>query len=547
MTASAASRRAPVAADETDRIWETKFRSVVGLSRDAFVEVDGAGVVTEWNRRAEELFGWRADDVVGKPLAEFLVSPGHLDRYEDMLRSARSSPTPSGGDVVGLDEGWNDLRLLHRDGHEMKVGGVAYAAGAGVDLRVGGFVIDLHEHHEHYERREQRGREDAPSRATGYDQLTGLPNRASFSFALARKLEAAPEGQVAVMVLGLDRLTTINDGLGHDAGDDVLIETSKRLSGLDGSQVLVSRLGGDTFLALFSGEDAQADAVSFARKASKAMSLPFELAAGEVFLSASIGIAGNTEGVDRADVVLSNADAAMHLAKRRGGGATEVLGEDVRARVLDRFSTEHSLHRALERRALHVYYQPVVDLSDGSTVAVEALVRWDHPQHGLVLPERFIGVAEESGLIVPIGVWVLEEACRQLAQWKETSRAPLSVEVNVSARQIDHAGLVPAVRRVLAQTGLSGGELTLEITESALMYDSDAARAVLSELKELGVTLAIDDFGTGYSSLAHLQQFPLDVLKVDKTFIDELAAGSDADVIVASVVNLAHSLQLRVV
>jgi diguanylate cyclase (GGDEF)-like protein/PAS domain S-box-containing protein len=514
------------------RLWESKFRSVVDLSRDAFVEVDGDGIVTEWNGRAEELLGWTADAVLGLPLAQFLVPVHHLDEYRTILQTARASSP------VTRSERWREFRLLHRDGHEVRVGGVVYTVGHGPHLRVGGFVFDL---------AETGTVDDAVAHAVHYDPLTGLPNRARFSQALSRALDDAEGEGVAVAVLGIDRLSAINDGLGHDVGDEVLIEVGRRLVDCSGPARAVARLGGDAFLALFEGAEAEEAALAFTRRALRRVSNVFTVAGQEIFLTACAGIAFTVDPNEQATVMLSNADAAMHQAKRRGSGSVQLLGHDTRARAVDRITTEHSLHRALERRALRVHYQPVVDLSGGDTVAVEALVRWDHPRHGLILPERFISVAEESGLIVPIGAWVLEQACRQAVEWQRDSGAAIGVEVNISARQIDHVGLVGAVRRILDETGLDGGDLTLEITESTLMRDADASRAVLDSLKELGVVLALDDFGTGYSSLAQLKDFPLDVLKVDKTFVDELGREDDAGPIVAAVVNLAHALHLRVV
>ncbi len=389
--------------------------------------------------------------------------------------------------------------------------------------------------------------DDALAHASHQDPLTGLPNRAEFSQVLSRTLDEADGDGVAVAALGIDRLATINDGLGHDVGDGVLVEVSRRLLDCAGPARAVARLGGDTFLALFEGADAEEAASAFTRRALKQLSRVFAVGGREIFLTACAGIAFTVDPSEQATVMVSSADAAMHQAKRRGSGSVQLLGHDTRARALDRVSTEHSLHRAIELRSLRVHYQPVVDLIGGGTVAVEALVRWDHPRHGLILPERFIPVAEESGLIVPIGTWVLEQACSQLAEWKRESASPLSMEVNVSARQIDHVGLVPAVSRVLDETGLRGSDLTLEITESALMRDAGAALDVLASLKELGVILALDDFGTGYSSLSHLKQFPLDVLKVDKTFVEELGRVDGAGPIVAAVVNLAHALNLSVV
>ena len=267
----------------------------------------------------------------------------------------------------------------------------------------------------------------------------------------------------------------------------------------------------------------------------------------EVFLDASVGVALNTFGADNPDDLLAHAEAAMYQAKLRGGFGAETFDESLRIEVLDRMATEHSLHRALERSELLLHYQPVVEVRGGTTVGVEALIRWDHPDQGLVAPGRFIPVAEESGLIIPIGAWVLEEACNQLRHWQRGTGIGGSVEVNLSARQIDDPGIVATIEEILGRTGLPPGHLTLEITESALMRDAAAALVVLRALKGLGVLLAIDDFGTGYSSLSYLQRFPLDILKVDRMFVQELDSDSGGREIVSAVVSLAHALGLEVV
>ena len=263
----------------------------------------------------------------------------------------------------------------------------------------------------------------------------------------------------------------------------------------------------------------------------------------------TVGVALNTFGVSAAASLLANAEAAMYEAKERGGAGMELFGEGIRLRAVDRMATEHALHRALERDELVLHYQPVVELESMVPTGAEALIRWHHPAQGLIGPSRFIPVAEESGLILPIGAWVIGQACAQLRSWDERHR-PLtgrSVDVNLSALQIDDPRLVRTVGDVLARTGLPPECLTLEITESALVRDASAALVVMGALKDLGVQLAIDDFGTGYSSLSHLQRFPLDVLKVDQMFVAALRRSPQADRIVATVIDLAHTLGLQVV
>jgi EAL domain-containing protein (putative c-di-GMP-specific phosphodiesterase class I) len=310
---------------------------------------------------------------------------------------------------------------------------------------------------------------------------------------------------------------------------------------------------------------ARVEAEQFSQRALALLEEPFHVGGTEVFLTASVGIAFTSDPETGATRLLSNAGGALHETKAAGGAAFTVYGEAIRRHVVERMSTEHSLHHALNRGELRVLYQPVIDISrplptdpsDGEVrttrtpahiVAVEALVRWCPPDREMVAPERFIPVAEESGLIIPIGTWVLKEACEQMYRWRSVGHSTPngSVEVNLSARQIDHPDLVPTVERILSETGLDPENLTLEITESALMRDGPAALVVLQALKALGVSLAIDDFGTGYSSLSYLQRFPLDILKIDKSFVDDLGKGRGA-AIVSAVINLAHALGLKVV
>jgi len=514
----------------------SRIEHVLDMARDAFVETDAGGNLTEWNRQSEVLFGWSRDEVLGRPVTEFLFPERHRRAARRELESMGSSSS------VMTRTRPRELSLVHREGYEVRVLGSAYVVGSGADLRIGGFL---------YDQDEDKAAEEALAHAYLHDSLTGLPNRTLFTYRLAYALakgKSAP-GSIAVLVLDLDRFKAINDGLGHEVGDEVLVAAAGRLEMADGTAEVIARLGGDEFLVLFDGDDAQGAAVAYAERALEALSSPIRAGDGEVFITASIGVACTSNRVNEATPLLSNADAAMYQAKRRGGGTVEVFGEVMRMRVLDRMNTEHSLHRALERSELRLFYQPVVEINGARAVGVEALLRWEHPEQGLVAPSKFIPVAEESGLIIPIGAWVLHEACRQLCMWRaDRFGGPRgAVEVNLSARQIDHPEIISTVERILDDTGLPPSNLTLEITESALMHDAASALRVLEALKNLGVTLAIDDFGTGYSSLSHLQRFPLDILKIDKSFVDELGDDRGGAEIVAAVIKLAHALGLRVI
>jgi diguanylate cyclase (GGDEF)-like protein len=521
--------------------WRRRWIQLVSSSSDAFLEVDGSGTVIEWNPRAEELFGWGRDEVIGRPVSETLLPSG-------LSASPFSRATTAGGNGVARPAprpgagGRQRFELVDRAGHTLCAEGELFASGFGSDRRVGGFIRPPVE---------QGLVEARPARADLHDALTGLPNRALFSDHLARCVATgtAP-GSVAVVLLDLDRFKAINNTMGHDAGDRLLVAVAERLRRVAGDAELIARFGGDEFLALFhrAGGDAEAMASAFVERARASLGEPFDVVGGEIFLDESFGVALNTFGVDDPAELLSNAEAAMYQAKYRGGSMAETFGESMRIDVLDRMTTEHSLHRALERSELMLHYQPVVEIEGVATVGVEALVRWQHPDQGLVAPYRFIPVAEESGLIIPIGAWVLEQACHQLADWHRGKEGPKgSIEVNLSARQIDDPLIVSTVESILSRTGLPPEHLTLEITESALMRDASSALGVLRALKEVGVVLAIDDFGTGYSSLTYLQRFPLDILKVDRSFVEELGLDGESEKIVSAVISLAHALGLKVV
>jgi diguanylate cyclase (GGDEF)-like protein len=513
------------------------------LCPDAFVEVATGGVVVEWNPRAEEVFGWRRDEMVGRSVAETLVPPElGASPFDARVADAPALPVESESEDSGSEH--RRMKLAHRSGRGIVADGVLFALGEGVERTVAGFLHPL------------AGDLDADEELTAgsyRDTLTGLPDRVQFGRRLARAavIGRGVPGTVAVVLLDLDRFKAINNSMGHDAGDMVLVAVARRLQRVAGDGEVVARFGGDEFLALFQSPSgtAESDALAFMERSRKALAEPFDIKGTEVFLDASMGLALNTFGVDEGATLLSNAESAMYRAKRRGGSSVETFGESMRIEMLDRMSTEHSLHRALERSELMLHYQPVVEIDGVTTVGVEALIRWQHPDQGLVAPYRFIPVAEESGLIVPIGAWVLEQACHQLRDWNHRGRTGPqgSVEVNLSARQIDDPCIVQTVEEILSRTGLPPEYLTLEITESALMEDAASALGVLRALKEIGVLLAIDDFGTGYSSLSYLQRFPLDFLKVDRSFVEALGVNSEGEEIVCAVINLAHALGLKVV
>jgi diguanylate cyclase (GGDEF)-like protein len=519
--------------------WRERYAQLVSVAPEPYVEVDRHGSVVEWNPQAEFRFGWDRQEVLGHHFMEF-VSPTSLGR-STFKQPHHDDRDPTTAAILGGDH--TRFQILHRLGGTVEVEGLSFITGSGVDLRTVSFLRPVAD-----------PAEAAIAHAELQDTLTGLPNRSLFGYQLAHSLSRAGSvpGSIAVVLMDLDRFKSINNSLGHDAGDELLLAIATRLADVSGDAEVIARFGGDEFLALFHDESggAHAAASDFIERVRASFAQSFELSGTEVFVDVSFGIALNTFGVDDPKVLLSNAEAAMYQAKYWGGSSVETFGESMRLEVFDRMSTEHSLHRALERSELMLHYQPVVEVASVRVVGVEALIRWQHPEQGLLAPCRFIPVAEESGLIISIGAWVLEEACNQLSDWNHRSIGDLtasSMEVNLSARQIDDPHIVETVEAILARTGLPPEHLTLEITESALMKDAASALKVLKTLKELGVLLAIDDFGTGYSSLSYLQRFPLDILKVDRSFVEQLGVSVESEEIVSAVIRLAHALGLEVV
>ena len=380
-----------------------------------------------------------------------------------------------------------------------------------------------------------------------HDPLTELPNRALFldRLALALARLRRRKSSMAVLFGDVDRFKVVNDSLGHDAGDRLLVALSKRLRDVLRPGDTLVRFGGDEFAVLC--EDVpEGDVAGIATRMMEALAEPFTTGGREVFVSMSVGIAMADDPDQRAEAMLRDADAAMYLAKDRGRARFEVFDEAMRDQSTERLLLENALRRAPERGELRALYQPIVRLTDGSMVAAEALVRWAHPERGMLTAAEFVPLAEETGIIVPVGGWVLDEACRQAATWTGDGRAP-AVSVNLSAHQLNRTDLVGAVDRALRESGLDPDRLWLEITESVLMEDADAAVAALESLRGLGVHLCVDDFGTGYSSLAYLRRFPVDALKVDRSFVAGLGKDPEDSAIVEAVVSMAHSLRLSVV
>jgi diguanylate cyclase (GGDEF)-like protein len=382
-----------------------------------------------------------------------------------------------------------------------------------------------------------------------HDPLTGLPNRALFRDRLEHALARAGRQiePVGVLVLDIDNFKVINDSLGHPQGDALLLAVAERLRNCLRSGDTAARLGGDEFTVLVEDVGQLSELTEVAERIAEALRRPIQLDGRQVVASASIGIALSSPNKP-AEALMRDADLAMYRAKTNGKARWELFDDTLEVQAMERLDMETDLRRALEREEFCVYYQPIVSLPEGCVVELEALVRWRHPDRGMVQPGAFIPVAEETGLIVPLGQWVLEQACRQARIWRDaaSANAKIVMSVNLSARQFQHPTLVADIKRAVRESGLEPKALKLEITESVLMQDAESTLVTLHALKALGIQLAIDDFGTGYSSLTYLKRFPIDTLKIDRSFVDGLGQDAQDTAIVRSVVALAKTLNLSV-
>ncbi len=382
-----------------------------------------------------------------------------------------------------------------------------------------------------------------------HDALTGLPNRLLLKDRLEHGLASArrSRGHLAVLFLDLDRFKNVNDSLGHAAGDQLLKEIASRLTTCVREVDTVSRLGGDEFVIVLESLQDQDDAVSIATKIHAAFEQPIQVGNQMLHASASIGIAIYPDDGDSPEMLMQNADTAMYQAKSLGRNNYQFFAPFMNAHVRERLDLENRLRLALDRHEFELYYQPIVDLRSGVIICAEALIRWRNPEHGLVPPDKFIPIAEETGFIVQIGDWVTEQACRDLSAWREQGITPPRLSLNLSPRQFRQPGLAARLRASLERHGLAADQFDLEVTESALVDHPDAAARILGELKDMGVGIVIDDFGTGYSSLAYLKIFPIDKLKIDRSFVSDILSDKSDREITLAVIALSHNLGLEVV
>jgi diguanylate cyclase (GGDEF)-like protein/PAS domain S-box-containing protein len=508
---------------------EERFRALVENSADTIALVSPEGTLTYAGPSLRRVLGYSEEEVVGRPALELL----HPDGAEEARRLAQGLLAEPRGLVTAQQ------RLRHKDGSWR------WMEGSGTNLldepSVGAIVVNCRDV------TDRKRAEDQIVYQAYHDPLTDLPNRMLFSDRLELALAHArrEHRRLAVMYCDLDRFKWVNDTLGHAAGDRLLSAVSERLRGCVRDEDTVSRAGGDEFTFLFPGVVRSEDTTRMAGKILEAVAKPFEVAGERVEITASLGIGLYPDDGEDADSLLKNADHALRRAKERGGGIYELCTQALNRRALERLQLERSLRRALDREELLVHYQPQYLTSTGEIAGVEALVRWQHPQLGMLYPDEFLDLAEDTRLIVPIGEWVLETACRQVREWQAKTRRPLNVAVNLSGRQFE-GQLAGAVDRALAGSSLDPRHLELEVTETVAVHDGLGAH-VLRGMRDMGIRVAIDDFGTGHSSLTALKRLPVDTLKIDRAFVSDIHASTDETPLVAAIIALARSLKLKVV
>ncbi len=520
-------------AEDALRESEERYRDLIENANDLIYTTDLVGNFTSLNKAGEKLLGYSQTEALKKNYFS-IVPPEHHKTIEKMLRRQLDG-TPRTDIEVDFINADNDRltfeissRLIYQNAEPVAIQGIARNIS------------------------ERKWAEAQLRHNALHDALTGLPNRAlllnQLRQAIARK-RRNPDFQFAVLFLDIDRFKVINDSLGHLIGDKLLCGIADTLKDCVRTVDTVSRLGGDEFVLLLEDIKSISDAIVVAERILQSLSNPFLIDGNDIFTSTSIGITFSETGYTLPEELLRDADTAMYRAKSLGKDCYQIFDQEMYIKAANLLKTETDLRRALERDEFELHYQPIVSLSDGKIIEFEALLRWHHPERGMIAPSDFVPIAEDTGLIVPIGNWVISEACRQLKFWQENDLVDedLLMSVNLSPKQIARADLHEFILNTLQELKLSPDNFNLEITESAIMENSETAENLLNQLKDLGVWLTTDDFGTGYSSLSYLHRFPIDRLKIDRSFISDMTSHSKNSEIIRTILTLARSLRMEVV
>ncbi|MEH1808953.1 MAG: putative bifunctional diguanylate cyclase/phosphodiesterase [Nostoc sp.] len=547
-----------------------RYQDLFEFAPDGYLVTDINGTIQEANHVAATLLGVQQKYLVGKPLILFIAQQDRqyfssqinnlqeILNWEIHLQPRRGKPFPANvkaSVVYDLGEkqlGWR--WLLCNISERKQAEEMLYRAYSELEIRVAERTAELVKANQKLlnEITERKKVESQLLHLAFHDTLTGLANRVAFMNRLKHAINYSKRHSdylYAVLFIDLDRFKVINDSLGHLNGDQLLLAIASRLQICIRSIDTAARLGGDEFTILLEGIQDMSDAIKVAERIQKELTLPFELDGQEVFITASIGIAlSSTVDYQHPEELLRDADTAMYRAKVLGRARYKLFNSDMYANALARLQLETDLRRAIEREEFRVYYQPIVSLTSGSIVGFEALLRWQHPERGLLYPADFIPLAEETGLIFSIGKWVLHEACRQMQVWRVCHCFKLleKISVNLSVKQFSQPDLIEQIGQILHSTGLDAGTLMLEITENAIVENGDKVTAAILQLQKMGIELSIDDFGTGYSSLGGLYNFPISVLKIDRSFISLIGTNNNNLEIIEIIVTLAHKLGVDV-
>lgn len=530
----AAVRKARRAAEENLRTSEAMIKSIVDTAADGIIVIDEDGIIEFVNAAAERMFDWKASELIGQSIDSLIGAHGQRGIQTRVLSK---NGLPGQNEIVGVGR---ELRAVRRGGALFPIELTLGVMRVKSHTKFAGIIRDI---------TDRRRAEERIRQLAHYDELTGFPNRLLFNQLLEQALsESAFSGkQVAVLFIDLDRFKLINDTLSHDSGDAILRQIAKRVTDALPRRATMARFGGDEFVVMLRECVMPADAAQTAQRLLSAIAEPIQLLGNDYHLTASIGISAFPGDGRNAQTILKNADSAMSRAKELGKNNYQFYSAQMNQGSFERLVLERLLRKALERNEFELYYQPKFDLSSGSITGMEALLRWKQPGVGMIPPDKFISLAEETGLILPIGEWVLRTACAQAKLWSEQGALPLRVAVNLSPRQFVQDLFHNTVMRVLDETGLDPNWLELEITESVMMDNPEHAATVLRQLKTQGIQLAIDDFGTGYSSLSYLKRFPIDHVKIDRSFIKDIPGNADDVSITRAIIAMAHSLRLRVI
>jgi diguanylate cyclase (GGDEF)-like protein/PAS domain S-box-containing protein len=522
-----------VASKEEEQLrFQAKLLDAVGQS---VIATDLEGKVLYWNRGAQELYGWSAGKALGRNLRDLTVSEELLDQAEEIRSELRAGRTWSG-----------EMLLRRRNGSRVPVLGTAtpiFDDRGDLEGMIG-VSTDISE---------RKALEAELERRASHDLLTGLPNRDAFvdrlGQALLRTRRRKSTSEVGVLFMDLDGFKNVNDSLGHGAGDALLVAVAERLKNRLRTQDVLARFGGDEFAVLLEMVENPSEALRVAQRITQALGEPFTVDDLQVSVSTSVGVAlGTAHANDDPEGMLREADAAMYRAKEQGPGRYAVFEPAMQTRAQERLELEAELRRALEQGEFVLYYQPIVSLRDGTMVGFEALLRWRHPHKGIQRPSAFLPLAEETDLIVPIDGWVLEEVCWQAKRWERDypSASLVTMNVNLSPRQLKGGRLARTIEETLRRVALKVHPLALDITEGFLLKASEDEARTLDALKKMGIRLDLDDFGTGYSSLSYLKSFPVDGVKLDKSFVEGLAEDTTGMALVHKIIELCHTLGLEV-